>query len=133
MCGEHNQILEAGSDLVFIGSGSIEQAARFKNECQVKFELLVDPSLRVYETTKMKRSIRKTFHWKSIKSYWRAYWSGFRVGWVQGDSIQQGGTVVVLPKGLVSLLYVSEFSGDYANIKAILQALKKKVPQNFGE
>eukprot|EP01121_Diplochlamys_sp_Union-15-3_P007560 TRINITY_DN1933_c0_g1_i2.p1 TRINITY_DN1933_c0_g1~~TRINITY_DN1933_c0_g1_i2.p1 ORF type:complete len:101 (-),score=23.66 TRINITY_DN1933_c0_g1_i2:97-399(-) len=88
------------------------------------FALYLDSQLKSYQAFDLRRGIWSTLgpsaSWlklfKSVKE-------GTKIGLVQGDTWQQGGTFVISPDHRVLYAYQNEGTGDHANPQDIVAAL----------
>ena len=122
---EKSGIQARGASLLFIGTGSPEQAALFARKLSLTSPVWVDPQLLTFRALQMRRGFRRTLGSPSTwKATARAWWQGLRQGSVQGDPWQLGGVLVVRPDGGVLYRYLSAFAGDHPQVAAILAALR---------
>lgn len=130
-CREHvaqlrdhvEEIRSKGAELVVVGNGSAEQAARFAEERKLDFPLLTDPGRRVYKAAGLRRGLGATFNPSALKSAARAMGAGHRQGTVQGDAWQQGGAFVIAPGGEILFAHRDRSGGDHPDPRDLVAAL----------
>jgi hypothetical protein len=121
--GELGAIRARGAELIVVGNGRPEHAADFREAHDLRFPLFVDPELRAYAAAGLKRGILRTLGPATICAGLRAFRSGFRQGWTQGDPWQEGGVFVIRPGGAVAFAHVSETAGDHPDPRDVIAAL----------
>lgn len=122
------EIRAAGAELVVVGSGTPEQAARFRDERGLDFPLFVDPELEAYRAAGLRRSVIDTLGPRALAHAMRAFRRGARQGSVQGDPWQLGGAFVIDRTGKPVYRHVSRNAGDHAPIGGLLGALRACTP-----
>jgi hypothetical protein len=120
-----DEIHAAGAEVHVIGNGSPTFIDGFRETSGWTGPIYTDPSLEVYKAAGLQRGVFKVLHPKAALAALGALRGGFRQGRTQGDTLQQGGVLVVAPSGEVLLSHVSEFAGDNASPDAILAALRR--------
>ena len=114
----------AGAEIVVIGNGAPSFIDGFRDEVRWTGAIYTDPTLAVYKAAGMKRGVLATVNlagaWRSVGTLRR----GIKQGRTQGDQWQQGGVVVVSPKGDVLWTHASDGPGDNASVDQILKALR---------
>lgn len=121
----HDEIRAAGAELHVIGNGSPMFIDGFRETSGWTGAIYTDPSLEVYKAAGLQRGVFKVLHPKAAFAALGALRGGFRQGRTQGDSLQQGGVLVIAPSGEVVWSHVSEFAGDNASPDEILAALRR--------
>ena len=109
-----------GAQIIAIGNGTVEMAADFAKKFDINIPLFTDPSRQSYAAAGMKRSLG--LGPSSVLRAGRAMASGHRQGKTAGDVWQQGGVVVVSPRGNIVFRHVDSGAGDHADTRAILRA-----------
>ncbi len=97
-----------GLKTIFIGNGEPRYMAGFMDRHTLhdkKVEILTDPSLRAFAAMGLERSWWATLGPLALFGFVRAFFAGHRQTWVEGDSRQQGGTLLVDDKGQVVYYY----------------------------
>lgn len=121
------RVVARGSHVVVVGSGSVEQAARFaaaKGLPREGVSLYTDPSRESFDRAGLARSWTGTFLEKDARrAYVRAREEGFRITGVAGDVPQLGGAMVVKPPARLAYLHRSRFAGDHPDLDALLAAV----------
>jgi hypothetical protein len=116
-------IRAAGAELTVIGNGSPSFIAGFRENTHYDGPLYTDPSLEVYQRAGLKRGVLKVLSPRAALAALGALKGGFRQGRTQGDTLQQGGVLVISPSGDVIWAHVDDFSGDNADPDDIVRAL----------
>ena len=117
-----------GAELVVVGNGTPEHAAGFKEDQNLTFPLLVDPSMEAYRAAGLKRGITDAVNLKMVGHAVRAFRKGFRQKRTQGDPWQLGGAFVISSEGNVLYHHVSREAGDHPEPGGILAALRGGTP-----
>ena len=120
---EIDKIHGKGAELVVIGNGAPHFIAGFRELTFYRGPLYTDPSLKVFEAAQLERGVGKTIDPRGLLKGVRAFASGHRQGRTQGDTWQQGGTLVIAPGGIVKWQHVSQRPGDNSTVPQILSAL----------
>lgn len=118
------ELLAAGAEVRFVGTGLPAMAAAFAAEWAGPHPVLSDPTRAVFAAAGMRRSLFATLHWRLFVNAWRAFRSGFRQGKVQGDPWQQGGVLVLDAQGAVRHRQVDRAGGDVLDLEAVLAAVQ---------
>lgn len=121
---DEGKIHAAGADLYIIGNGTPNFIAGFRDQTKYDGPIYTDPSLEVYKAAQLKRGITKTFNPLALGATIKAFAHGSRQGLTQGDTWQQGGTLVVEPGGNVRWHQASDHPGDVSTADQIVAALK---------
>jgi hypothetical protein len=121
--------LEAtGAKLHVIGSGAPMFIEGFRETTSYDGPLYTDPSLAVYEAAQLQRGVGSLFRpdmlARSVAKGFGALRRGARQGVTRGDTLQQGGVLVVDREGRILYRHVSTFAGDNAAPAAIAAALR---------
>jgi hypothetical protein len=120
-------VLARGGRLVFVGNGSINQAKRFYAEKKLPREgctVVTDPERESFRAAEMKRGFAKTFlNGGSVSAYRDARGDGHRITGLFGDLTQLGGTMITRPPARLVMLHRSQFAGDHAAAKDIIDAV----------
>lgn len=106
-----------------IGNGSAYFAKVFAEDLGIDFPIYTDPDRRTYAALGLRREVSALFSLDILRNSRRAYEKGFRQTATQGDALQLGGVVVVLPDGRVPYVYRSKVAGDHPEPARILEAL----------
>ncbi|MFO0694760.1 MAG: AhpC/TSA family protein [Polyangiales bacterium] len=113
--------------VVVVGSGSVEQAARFATAKGLPREgvsLFTDPGRESFERAGLARTWTGTFLEKDARrAFVRAREEGFKITGVAGDVPQLGGAMVVKPPARLAYLHRSRFAGDHPDLEAVLAAV----------
>jgi hypothetical protein len=122
--GAQAEIEGRGARLVFISSGSPEQAADFRATHAPGVDVYSDPSTATYRAIGTVRGVGATLGPRTALAGLRAIRSGFRQGTVKGDPWMQGATLVVLPGDRVVYRHINRHNGDHPAIPEVLGALR---------
>lgn len=118
------ELAAAEAKVVFVGTGLPAMAAAFAAEWAGAHPVLSDPSRAVFAAAGMRRSLFATLHWRLFVNAWRAFRRGYRQGKVQGDPWQQGGVLVLDPRGGIVHRQVDRAGGDALDFAAVLAAVR---------
>ena len=124
MRGRLEEIRAAGADLVFLGSGSPQMAADFRDRDVPGLTVLTDPSLETYRRLGMKRGVGATLGPRTWTAAARAVASGHMQKAPAGDAWQQGGLVVLARGGEIVYRRANRHAGDRPDLHAALRALR---------
>jgi hypothetical protein len=102
-------------DVIVVGSGTPDQLAGFV-EREGLASCFTDPTLAAYRAAGFVRSAWSTYGPRAVFQLARAYLRGFRNGRVQGDPIQQGGTLYVARGGELCFYDRAHHTGDHAEL-----------------
>ncbi len=119
------ELRAAGAELYVIGNGSPMFMDGFRETTGYTGPLYTDPSLEVYKAAGLERGVMKVLHPRAALAALGALKGGFRQGRAQGDQTQQGGVLVVDPRGDVVWSHVSRFAGDNAPPDDVLKVLRR--------
>lgn len=130
-CREHavqlhralDRIHAAGAELFAIGPGAPRYIEGFRKVTGFTGNILSDPDLVAFNAAGMKRGRLATFNPRSVRNAARAMAHGHFQGATQGDVWQQGGTLVVAPRGRLLFRHAADVAGDHAPIDDVLAAL----------
>ena len=106
-----------------IGNGPPAMIEGFRETTGYTGPLYTDPSLAAYRAAHLKRGLGTLLTIGALTRSVGALRRGFRQGRVQGDALQQGGTLVIATDGRVLYQHVSTSPGDHAPLSAFLAAL----------
>jgi peroxiredoxin len=121
-----DEIARAGVRTVLVGNGSPEQLAAFieRNALQgAACDAVTDPSLVVYASLGLRRSVWATFGPRALVDAARALAAGHANRRVEGDATQQGGVVLVDRAGTVRFLHENQSLGDHARASDVVEAV----------
>ncbi|MGM0576399.1 MAG: peroxiredoxin-like family protein [Myxococcota bacterium] len=117
-----DEIRSLGAEIHAVGNGTPHMARDFASRFDVSFPLWTDPSRQTYRALGMKRAFGLGL--KSLVRGRRAMAAGHRQGRTQGDPWQQGGAVVITPRGEVIWSHVDEGAGEEIPVEDLLDALR---------
>jgi peroxiredoxin len=129
--GEHHEeIREAGGDVVAIFQYRAEPTFHFCRKRGVPFDCLGDPEREAYHAVGLERgSPREYIGPQLAKGFLRAARKGALAGNPQGgDVAQRPGTFVVSPEGKVLYAHYNRDSADHPRIDDVLDAVRRYVP-----
>jgi hypothetical protein len=124
LAGRLDEIHAAGAELVFIGNGRPDQAARFAEREVPGCRVLTDPSRQVYRALGMLRGVLPTLAPGSVVAAVGAALRGHRQTSVEGDPWQQGGLLVLGRGGEILFLQRNRDAGDRPDVDGALAALR---------
>ncbi len=116
-------IRRRGAELVIVGNGSAFFARTFREDLELDCPVLVDPELRAFAATGLRRGRVEILSPKVPLNALRAFLGGARQQAVQGDPWQLGGTFVIRAGGEVAYAQISREAGDHAPVAELLAAL----------
>jgi NAD(P)-dependent dehydrogenase (short-subunit alcohol dehydrogenase family) len=122
-----DEIRLRGAELVIVGNGAPNFAAAFREDFQLDCPLLVDPELRAYRASGLRRGRVEALSPRLPLNALRALRSGSRQTGIQGDPWQLGGVFVIRPGGDLAFRYSSREAGDHPPVDEILSALEEGV------
>jgi hypothetical protein len=125
--GQIDRIRGAGGELVVVGAGKGHWLAAFRQDTGWDGPLFADPVLASYRAAQLKHGRRSTYNAKNVVNAVRTMARGFRQKGVQGDPLQQGGVLVIVPPGQVVYRHVSPVAGDNAPAAEVAAALEGAV------
>lgn len=131
-CTEHVQDLKPhfdefnmlGVQTILIGLGKPRFIPGFIERTGIeKFGLTVvtDPTLKIHELLNLKRSVFSAIGPRAVKNALRAFSKGMGQSSVEGDPLQQGGTLLLDGTGLVIHYHRDRSLGDHADPNDIVQ------------
>ena len=129
MRGRRDEILRAGAQLVFIGSGTVPQARAFQARYAPDCEVYTDPKLTAYTALGFKRSVAATLGPASTLAFVRATARGHRQTSIEGDAWQQGGLLATAPGGRLLYIERNRGAGDRPDLDAALKAFVARRPE----
>ena len=84
----------------------------------------MDPSLKTYQILGFKRSIGSLIGLKSFKEAFKSTMSGHFFKGIQGDSLQEGGVIIISTNNKIYYFYQSKEAGDHPLVSNMIKALK---------
>lgn len=111
------ELNQLGIRTVFVGNGRphfIEGFIERHGLGDKQVDIVTDPSLKVFAAAGFKRSILSTLGPRAAISAARALAAGHRQTSIQGDGLQQGGTLILNQQGEVVFYHASKYVGDHA-------------------
>lgn len=122
---EIERIHAVGAELVVIGSGKPHFVQGFRELTRFEGPIYCDPELRSYKAAKLHRSAWRMVNPKTAAYAVRAMARGAFQGRTQGDALQQGGVLVILPPDRIAFEHISEAPGDNAPAEEVVAALER--------
>ena len=120
------RIREAGAGVAVVGTGAPHFAKAFRDELGLgDIGILSDESRRAFQLAGFRRGLVPLLRPRAIWNYVRAILAGYAPRKMEGDALQQGGVLGILPGGAVAFSFRSAASGDVPRMEEILAALKK--------
>jgi peroxiredoxin len=129
--GEHHEeIRQAGADVVAIFQYRAEPTFHFCRKRGVPFDCLGDPEREGYHAVGLERGPAREYVGPQLaKGFLRAARHGAFAGNPQGgDVAQRPGTFVVSPEGVVLYAHYNRDSADHPKIDEILAAARSYAP-----
>jgi len=127
LVGIKDRIRESKTTIVAIGNGTRQQAHNFLAIVDLDpniFELYVDTQLQSYKAFELHKSFTKTFVSAAWIKLFTGIKAGIKVGLLQGDALQQGGTFVIGPGNQLLFAHCNSGTGDHAGTQRVIQVLK---------
>ena len=122
---ELDTVRSRGAELVVVGQGNSRWARAFRERLALQNPVYVDPEREIYRALGMKRGLGSQLTLGALRNYWRALRSGYFPRGLLGDTLQQGGVLVLLPGGRIAYRYLSREAGDHPPVADVLAALRK--------
>jgi hypothetical protein len=120
------RIHEAGADLAVVGTGAPGFARALRDELGLgDVPVLSDETRRAFQLAGFRRGWIPLLRPRALWKYLRAFLAGYGPRQVQGDALQQGGILIILPGGAVAFSFRSQASGDTPDYEMILGALRE--------
>jgi peroxiredoxin len=129
--GEHHEeIREAGADVVAIFQYRADPTYHFCRKRSVPFDCLGDPEREGYHAVGLERGGPREYIGPQLaKGFLRAARHGAFAGNPQGgDVAQRPGTFVVSPEGKVLYAHYNRDSADHPPIEAVVDAVRSYAP-----
>jgi len=118
------EIAALGVTTVLVGNGTPDQLAGFAEREKLEgypIELVTDPSRAAYLAAGLEQSWLGTVGPRAAANVVGLFARGHRNGLVQGDLIQQGGTLYVTRDGLLGFYHHSARLGDNASVTDVVE------------
>ncbi len=122
-----NNLSQIGIELIFVGSGSYQQAAYFKEGYSPNGAIYSDMNLTIYNALSARKSLISNIMPQVWIAGLKALLKGFIQSKTQGDYLQQGGNVLVMKDGIVKFLHLNKYAGDHMKPDALLEQIKKSL------
>jgi hypothetical protein len=128
MCREHvlqlQQINWSGNpvEIVVISFEEPEVVGRYRDEAEIRFRVISDPTRQLYHLFEMHRAAAsQIINWRSLRGYLGLVFGKRRaVKWPSNhDYLQLGGDVVIDPLGQIQLHHTSESPDDRPDIEQV--------------
>ena len=126
----HDEVREAGADVVAIFQYRAEPTYHFCRKRSVPFDCLGDPEREGYHAVGLERGPAKEYVGPQLaKGFLRAARHGAFAGNPQGgDVAQRPGTFVVSPEGVVLYAHYNSDSADHPRIDELLETVRRYAP-----
>jgi len=109
---------------VIVGNGAANFAAAFREDFDLDCPILLDPELRAYRASGLRRGRVELLSPRVPLNALRALRAGSRQTGIEGDPWQLGGVFVIRSDGELMYRYVSSEAGDHPPTNEILEALE---------
>lgn len=123
LVGYQKDFSQRGAQLVVVGNGKVEDLKKFRKVTDYEGILLTDPSRNTYNFLNFKSGLSDLMGMKSFTKSFSALSSGFMPGSLQGNALQLGGAITVMPDDTISFYFKSSSAGDHPPISALLAPL----------
>jgi AhpC/TSA antioxidant enzyme len=121
-----DRLTAAGAGVTVIGNGAPTFIEGFREVTGYTGPIYTDPSLAAYRAAALRRGLATVLTLGTLSRSVGAFRRGFRQGSVQGDTLQQGGTLIVDTSGVIVFRYISKGPGDHAATADMLAALARR-------
>ncbi len=119
---------QLGVRVVFVGLGSVEETAAFKQRFKVPFTMVADAKKHLYRAFRLKQaSAGSLFSAKMIVKGVNAMARGHRLGVPQGDVRQLPG-VFIIDTGRIRFSHHAATPADHPRPAALLEVLRSPEP-----
>lgn len=108
-----------------VGNGDIDYASDFVEQLALPFPVYCDLEGDAYRLAGMQRNFGLKL--STLKDAWRSYQSGHRQHKTAGNVWQQGGVLVVTPKGTLLETHADKSAGEYMNIPEFIERVIEKL------
>ncbi len=98
-------------------------AADFRDREQLSAALYTDPGRHTYAALGAKRGLTTLLDPRAAFAAIRSLGAGNVQSATAGDATQQGGEVVITPRGEVRFLHLAGYAGDHATLADVLAVL----------
>lgn len=124
----HEEIREAGGDVVAVFQYRADPTFHFCRKRGVPFDCLGDPEREGYHAIGLERGPAKEYMGPQLaKGFMRAARHGAFPGRPVGDVAQRPGTFVVSPEGRVLYAHYHKDSADNPAISELIEAVRREV------
>ena len=118
---DHQEFIDRGYVVVAVGLGSVQRAAKFKQDNELPYVVLADREQFGYQAYGLgKAGLTDIFKPDLILSGMRAFKSGARQGKTSGDSAQLPGAFIIDPSGVVRYAKPAKIASDLAPTAELL-------------
>jgi hypothetical protein len=112
----------AGVEVALIGSGGPHFANPFRDSMKLDVPVYSDPDLHAFQAASFHRSLWSIMRPEVLAKGFGAFRGGHRQRRTQGDALQQGGVLLVMPDGTLGYRHASRYAGDHAAVAEIVAA-----------
>jgi peroxiredoxin len=121
----YQEFEEEGAEIVAIGMGTPDKAARFRKTRSIPFPLLADKDRQSYAAAGLRKGTAAGVIGPRVWATGvKGLAKGRGVALPRENPAQLGGTVVVHPGGRITHHHVAETSADNAPIESLLEAIR---------
>ncbi|GAX62538.1 CAS/CSE protein [Candidatus Scalindua japonica] len=115
-----------GLKIVLIGNGKFQYIQGFIERYKLEDSQVVivtDPSLQSYRAVEMRRSIWATFGWNAVRGIIRAVIHGHFQNSLEGDLLQQGGTILLDQDQRIVFCHRNKSLTEYAEMTDLVDSI----------
>jgi tRNA A-37 threonylcarbamoyl transferase component Bud32/peroxiredoxin len=121
---------ELGVQVIAVGTGQPEAAAKFKSETNFPGRIVTDPTRTLYRAFNCKRGIRLCLGKRTLAAARLARNEGYEQGPSNGDLYQLGGVFLLTRQDGVLFQHIATFAGDSADLREMLDAAEQHLLQH---
>jgi len=125
LCQYQAEFERLNSRVLIVTFGTLPAAQAWLEETCAPFQLILDPERTVYDAYGLERSLRRSWHLRTIWRYVQLLASGRQWRGIQGDSAQLGGDFIVDAEGIIRLAYRSHDPTDRPAVESLLRLLSE--------
>ena len=121
---------ELGVQVIAVGTGQPEAAAKFKSETNFPGRIVTDPTRTLYRAFNCKRGIRLCLGKRTLAAARLARNEGYEQGPSNGDLYQLGGVFLLTRQDGILFQHIAMFAGDSADLREMLNAAEQHLLQH---
>lgn len=119
-----SRFTDAGSRILLVGMGAVEETAAFKNKFDLSFPMVSDPDRELYDIFQIGfMSMKSLFTPKMAMRTASALARGHGVGIPHGDIRQLSAVFIIETNGIISYAHYAKNSADHPSPEQLLEQL----------